>query len=91
MQVTYTGTHDNDTTLGWWNTTKETTRQRVIELIGDKNDIVGSMIELATKCNSELCIIPLQDILGLDSAARMNIPGVEQGNWRWRFSWPDLN
>ena len=91
MQVTYTGTHDNDTTLGWWNSTKETTRQRVIELIGDNNDIVGSMIDLATKCNSELCIIPLQDILGLDSAARMNIPGVEQGNWRWRFSWPELN
>ena len=91
MQVTYTGTHDNDTTLGWWNTAKETTRQRVIELIGDNNDIVGSMIALATKCNSELCIIPLQDILGLDSSARMNIPGVEQGNWRWRFSWPELN
>ena len=91
MQVTYTGTHDNDTTLGWWNTTKEPTRQRVIELIGDKNDIVGSMIDLATRCNSELCIIPLQDILGLDSSARMNIPGVEQGNWRWRFSWPELN
>ena len=91
MQVTYTGTHDNDTTLGWWNSTKETTRQRVIELIGDNNDIVGSMIDLATKCNSELCIIPLQDILGLDSTARMNIPGVEQGNWRWRFSWPELN
>ena len=91
MQVTYTGTHDNDTTLGWWNSTKETTRQRVIELIGDNNDIVGSMIDLATKCNSELCIIPLQDILGLDSAARMNIPGVEQGNWRWRFSWSELN
>ena len=91
MQVTYTGTHDNVTTLGWWNAAKEPTRQRVIELIGDNNDIVDSMIKLATKCNSELCIIPLQDILGLDSAARMNIPGVEQGNWRWRFSWPELN
>ena len=91
MQVTYTGTHDNDTTLGWWNSTEEATRQRVMELIGNKNDIVGSMIDLATKCNSELCIVPLQDILGLDSAARMNTPGVEQGNWRWRFSWPELN
>jgi len=91
MQVTYTGTHDNDTTLGWWNAAKEPTRQRVIELIGDNNDIVDSMIDLATNCNSDLCIIPLQDILGLDSAARMNIPGVEQGNWRWRFSWPELN
>ena len=91
MQVTYTGTHDNDTTLGWWNAAKEPTRQRVIELIGDNNDIVDSMIDLATNCNSDLCIIPLQDILGLDSSARMNIPGVEQGNWRWRFSWPELN
>ena len=49
------------------------------------------MIDLASKGNGELCIIPLQDILRLDSAARMNIPGVEQGNWRWRFSWPELN
>ena len=91
MQVTYTGTHDNDTTLGWWNSIKDTSKRRVIDLIGDSNDIIGSMIDLATNCNSELCIIPLQDILRLDSAARMNIPGVEQGNWRWRFSWPELN
>ena len=91
MQITYTGTHDNDTTLGWWNSAKESTRLRVLELIGDSNDIVGSMIDLASKGNGELCIIPLQDILRLDSAARMNIPGVEQGNWRWRFSWPELN
>ena len=91
MQVTYTGTHDNDTTLGWWNSIKDTSKRRVMDLIGDSNDIIGSMIDLATNCNSELCIIPLQDILRLDSAARMNIPGIEQGNWRWRFSWPELN
>ena len=91
MQVTYTGTHDNDTTLGWWNSIKDTSKRRVIDLVGDSDDIIGSMIDLATNCNSELCIIPLQDILRLDSAARMNIPGVEQGNWRWRFSWPELN
>ena len=60
-------------------------------MVGDSDDIIGSMIDLATNCNSELCIIPLQDILRLDSVARMNIPGVEQGNWRWRFSWPELN
>lgn len=90
MQVTYTGTHDNDTTLGWWNSIKDTSKRRVIDLIGDSNDIIGSMIDLATNCSSELCIIPLQDILRLDSAARMNIPGVEQDNWRWRFSWPEL-
>ena len=91
MQVTYTGTHDNDTTLGWWNSIKDTSKRRVIDLVGDSDDIIGSMIDLATKGNSQLCIIPLQDILRLDSAARMNIPGVEQGNWRWRFSWPELN
>ena len=91
MQVTYTGTHDNDTTLGWWNSIKDTSKRRVIDLVGDSDDIIGSMIDLATKGNSQLCIIPLQDILRLDSAARMNIPGVEHGNWRWRFSWPELN
>ena len=90
MQVVYTGTHDNDTTLGWWQTLDETTKTNVTELTGQTNDIVGSMIELAKQCSAPLCIIPLQDILRLDSSGRMNVPGIEQGNWEWQFQWGDL-
>ena len=79
MQVVYTGTHDNDTTLGWWKMADEATKTNVLAMTGDSADIVGSMIELAKKSDSPLCIIPLQDILRLDSSGRMNVPGVEKG------------
>ena len=91
MQVVYTGTHDNDTTLGWWKMADEATKSNVLAMTGDSADIVGSMIELAKKSDSPLCIIPLQDILRLDSTGRMNVPGVEKGNWQWQFKWDDLN
>ena len=91
MQVVYTGTHDNDTTLGWWQTLDETAKTNVMQLAGQSDDIVGSMIELAKRCSAPLCIIPMQDILRLDSSGRMNVPGVEQGNWQWRFQWEDLS
>ena len=90
MQVVYTGTHDNDTTLGWWQAIDESTKANVLSATGETGDIVGSIIELAKNSNSPLCIIPLQDILRLDSSGRMNVPGVEKGNWRWRFHWDDL-
>ena len=91
MQVVYTGTHDNDTTLGWWQTLDEAAKTNVIELTGHSDDVVGSMIELAKQSPASLCIIPLQDVLRLDSSGRMNVPGVEQGNWQWRFQWEDLS
>ena len=90
MQVVYTGTHDNDTTLGWWQSTNRMTKANVLAMTGETSDIVGSMIDLAKNCESPLCIIPLQDILRLDSSGRMNVPGVEQGNWQWQFQWDDL-
>ena len=90
MQVVYTGTHDNDTTLGWWQTLDVTSKANVIKLTGQSNDIVGSMIELGKQCRAQLCVIPLQDVLRLDSSGRMNVPGVERGNWEWRFQWQDL-
>ena len=90
MQVVYTGTHDNNTTLGWWQSTDKMTKTNVLSVTGETDDIVGSMIGLAKNSNSSLCIIPLQDILRLDSSGRMNVPGVEKGNWRWRFHWDDL-
>ena len=91
MQVVYTGTHDNDTLLGWWQSSEREVTTNVRSIIGDSSDVVGSLIEVAKNCLSPLCIIPLQDILRLDTTGRMNIPGVEQGNWQWRFDWDDLN
>ena len=91
MQVVYTGTHDNDTILGWWASADRLTKSNVTTITGETDDIAGSIIELAKNCISPLCIIPLQDILRLDSSGRMNVPGVEKGNWQWRFDWNELN
>ena len=91
MQIVYTGTHDNDTLLGWWQASSSTVKANVRSLTGENDDIIASIISVATECAAPLCIIPLQDILRLDSSGRMNIPGVEQGNWLWRFEWRDLN
>lgn len=91
MQVVYTGTHDNDTLLGWWQSAGTTITTNVRSIIGDSLDVVGSLIEVAKNCSAPLCIIPLQDILRLDTSGRMNVPGVEQGNWQWRFDWDELN
>ena len=91
MQVVYTGTHDNDTILGWWASADQLTKSNVTTITGKTDDIAGSIIELAKNCISQLCVIPLQDILRLDSSGRMNVPGVEKGNWQWRFAWNDLN
>ena len=91
MQIVYTGTHDNDTLLGWWESSNDVTKANVRSIIDDSEDIVGSMINVAKECAAPMCIIPLQDILRLDSSGRMNVPGVEQGNWLWRFAWSDLN
>ena len=91
MQIVYTGTHDNDTLLGWWESSNDVIKANVRSIIGDSEDVVGSMINVAKECAAPMCIIPLQDILRLDSSGRMNVPGVEQGNWLWRFAWSDLN
>mgnify|MGYP002870435831 FL=1 len=91
MQIVYTGTHDNDTLLGWWQASSSTVKANVRSLTGENDDIIASIISIAKECAAPLCIIPLQDILRLDSSGRMNIPGVEQGNWLWRFEWRDLN
>ena len=68
----------------------ETAKTNVTELTGQTDDIVGSMIELAKQSSAPLCIVPLQDILRLGSSGRMNVPGIEEGNWEWRFQWEDL-
>jgi 4-alpha-glucanotransferase len=82
QSVVYTGTHDNDTTVGWWSSLDEAARERTGL---DPADPAWSLIEVAWRSRSALAIAPLQDVLGLGTEARMNLPGTERGNWEWRY------
>lgn len=85
--VAYSGTHDNDTALGWYNTTNETEqhRARTYTRSGGEN-INWEFIRLGMLSVSDQAIFPLQDFMGLDSTHRMNIPGTSSGNWLWRYT-----
>jgi len=87
--VVYTGTHDNDTTLGWWKsgaTAQERAHAlRYLQPIVRDEEIVGAMIRAAARSVAKLCIFPMQDILCLGSEARMNTPSNRLGNWSWRY------
>jgi 4-alpha-glucanotransferase len=90
--VVYTGTHDNDTTLGWYLSLEEKDRYYVKEYLGfPSEDMPWPLIRCALSSRSHLAIIPMQDLLGLDSDHRMNLPGTVEGNWRWRFSWDQVS
>tara|TARA_A100001037_G_scaffold306473_1_gene351784 strand:+ start:1859 stop:3013 length:1155 start_codon:yes stop_codon:yes gene_type:complete len=88
--VVYTGTHDNNTTRGWLNNLGDESINTICKLVGSKDIDVSTIINLALGTRAELVIIPLQDILNLDSNARMNTPGTDSGNWSWAFTWDDL-
>ena len=87
--VVYTGTHDNNTTLGWWCTdateVERTNVQTYLHRLDHENDIVWAMIKAAAGSVAATCIFPLQDILHLGGEARMNTPAAANGNWTWRF------
>jgi 4-alpha-glucanotransferase len=84
--VVYTGTHDNDTTAGWYATASEVTRRRLLDYTGsDGHAVHRDLMRAAFTSPAELAIVPVQDVLGLGSAARMNTPGREGGNWSWRL------
>ncbi len=95
--VVYTGTHDNDTTVGWFfsNEINEEQRHTVKRManrrLHDETAIHQDMIYLALSSTSNLSIFPLQDILGFGNDCRMNTPGVPQGNWGWRCAPQFLN
>ncbi|MDQ2075314.1 4-alpha-glucanotransferase [Marinimicrobium sp. ABcell2] len=90
--VIYTGTHDNDTSLGWYLSQGEGTRARMHDYIGsDAESMPWCLMRLAMQSVSWLAIVPLQDVLGLDASGRLNTPGTGQGNWRWHFKWEDIN
>jgi 4-alpha-glucanotransferase len=80
--VVYTGTHDNDTTRGWWDSLSDEDRAWA-EL--DPDDPSWSLIGAAWSSRAVLAVVPLQDVLDLGSEARMNLPGTDSGNWHWRY------
>ncbi len=95
--VAYTGTHDNDTTVGWWTSTGEGDSTRSAEQIRtereftrqylrtDGREINWTFIETIVASVADTVLVPLQDVLGLGSEARMNLPGSGSGHWQWRF------
>jgi len=89
--IVYTGTHDNDTTLGWFSTRGAAEREAVQRYLGrDGRDIGWDMLRLAFASVADVAIVPLQDVLRLGSEARQNTPGQGYGNWCWRFRAPAL-
>ena len=100
--VVYTGTHDNDTTMGWFNSKPgenstrdqaeiDRERRAVLDTVKTNgSQIHWDLMALALKSKANTAVFPMQDLLGLGSEARMNVPGREGGNWRWRFRWEQL-
>ena len=86
--VVYTGTHDNDTTLGWFLELEPRMRDYVDEYLGRPVEAMPwSLIRSAMASTAAMAIFPMQDVLALDGEHRMNVPGTTEGNWRWRFEW----
>ncbi len=93
--VVYTGTHDNDTTIGWYESLDDSVRAYVDEFLGNSRlDMPWPMIWKVLSSPSNLAILQMQDLLELGGEHRMNTPGTTEGNWEWRFDWnqmkPDL-
>ena len=89
--VVYAGTHDNNTAIGWWQEASEAERAHVRAYFGvDGHDIAWDLIRACCASVADTAIHPLQDVLGLDGAHRMNLPGVGEGYWEWRFSWEQV-
>jgi len=100
--VAYTGTHDNDTSVGWFHSPHLDTTQSAEQVADERAfalrylgtsgaEFQWDLIRIAFASVADTVIIPLQDVLGLGSAARMNTPGIAQGNWSWRFQWSQFD
>jgi 4-alpha-glucanotransferase len=86
--VVYTGSHDNDTTLGWWASADEGVRHHLREyLASDGHAVHWDLMRTACASVADTAIHPLQDVMGLGREHRMNFPGIGEGNWSWRFTW----
>jgi 4-alpha-glucanotransferase len=85
QSVVYTGTHDNDTTMGWWAEQDDETRARVRSFLADPEEpMPWALIRLALFSTARLVVIPAQDLLELGADSRMNTPGTDEGNWAWQ-------
>jgi 4-alpha-glucanotransferase len=84
--VVYTGTHDNDTTRGWFSSLADHERAHVLSYLHTDaaSGIAEALTRLALSSTARIAIVPLQDVLDLDSDARINTPGAPEGNWAWR-------
>ncbi len=90
--VSYTGTHDNDTSIGWWKMAPENVREFAMQYLHSSNGaaIHWDMMRALSASVANLVIFPMQDVLDLSGEHRMNFPGHPNGNWAWRFSWSQL-
>ena len=86
--VVYSGTHDNDTTIGWWHHGANEEEKRAVRayLNPQENDVAWSMIRAAESSTANTCLLPVQDLLSLGSEARMNTPAKPENNWGWRMA-----
>jgi 4-alpha-glucanotransferase len=95
--VIYTGTHDNDTTIGWYESLDDHHRElfhaylRRVRAPEHQVTMPQDLIEMALESNAFMAIIPMQDLLSLNGDHRMNTPGTASGNWNWRFEWQQLD
>jgi 4-alpha-glucanotransferase len=89
--VVYTGTHDNDTTRGWFDSAPPEEQDAVRRYLGrDGDNVAHDLIRVALASVADTAVVPLQDALNLGSEARMNTPGSTHGNWSWRLMWEDI-
>lgn len=89
--IAYTGTHDNDTVLGWWQAITADERLRVDAYLGQPRDpMPWPLMRAALGSPARLAVLTIQDVLELGSSGRMNTPSTRDGNWRWRFKWEQL-
>ncbi len=89
--VVYTGTHDNDTTVGWYRSAPPEVQDHVRRYLArDGQDVAWDFIRAALSSVAEMAIVPMQDVLSLGSEARMNTPGRASGNWTWRLRWEQV-
>lgn len=89
--VVYTGTHDNNTTLGWFDELDERTRAHLFDYLGGDPKLMPALLaRCAFASVARLAVVPMQDVLALGGEHRMNRPGVADGCWRWRFRWDQV-
>ena len=89
--VVYTGTHDNNTTLGWFEELDERTRAHLFDYLGGDPKLMPALLaRCAFASVARLAVVPMQDVLALGGEHRMNRPGVADGCWRWRFRWDQV-